>query len=309
VRAFDLPLALDEPVRDVRPEGDGFAVTTDYHVYAARNVVIATGPFQQPSIPSLAATLPRSLHQLHSSEYRNPAALPDGPALVVGGGNSGVQIAAELSATRPTTLAVGSRLPRLPTEIFGRSVFEWLDRSGAMNVSVESRMGRRASRKEMLIGESPQTVAKKLGVRLVGRAVGVSGCAIVASDGTVNGARTVIWATGYRPSYPWLHAPALGPDHRPLHRRGVTSVPGLYFLGLPWQHTRGSALLGWVGRDAAYVADHMQAAHRGRYSALSDSSGLAAAARRAGRYDASSATAPSSTTTAPSVTGSLGSTP
>jgi len=275
VRAFGLPLALDEPVREVRPASDGFQVTTDYHRYAARNVVVATGPFQQPSVPSFAATLPPSVHQLHSSQYTNPEALPDGPVLVVGGGNSGVQIAAELTATRPTTLAVGPRLPRLPTQLFGRSVFEWLDRSGAMSVTVESRLGRRASRKEMLIGESPHTIARRLGVRLVGRAVGASGCAVVTSDGSVNGARTVIWATGHRTEYPWLRAPVVGPDRRALHRRGVTSVPGLYFIGLPWQHTRGSALLGWVGRDVAYLAGHMQGARR--VSRGATGSGLVAA--------------------------------
>lgn len=262
VRAFDLPLALDEPVRRVRPVNGRFSVTTDYRRYVADNVVVATGPFQRARVPAFAATLPASMEQLHTGEYRSPDALPDGPVLVVGGGNSGVQIAAELAATRPTTLAVGSRIPRLPTQLLGRSLFDWLERSGAMSVTVESRLGRRASRRDTLIGESPTTIARRLGVRLVGRAVGSSGCAVVTADGAVVGARTVIWATGYRPEYPFLDAPVLGPDQRPAHRRGVSGVPGLYFLGLPWQHTRGSALLGWVGRDVAYLADHIQARQR-----------------------------------------------
>jgi putative flavoprotein involved in K+ transport len=114
----------------------------------------------------------------------------------------------------------------------------------------------------MLIGESPRTISRAFGVRVVGRAVGAAGCAVVTADGSVNGARTVIWATGHRSEYPWLRAPVVGADRRPHHRRGVTSVPGLYFLGLPWQHTRGSALLGWVGRDVAYLADHMEGARR-----------------------------------------------
>ena len=64
----------------------------------------------------------------------------------------------------------------------------------------------------------------------------------------------MIWATGYRPDYSWIHIPGVVRDGQVIHRRGVTDVPGLYFLGLPWQHTRGSALLGFVHEDAAYLA-------------------------------------------------------
>jgi putative flavoprotein involved in K+ transport len=258
VRAFDLPLALDEPVHDVRPlDGRGFAVTTDYGRYLTRNVVVATGPFQHPCIPPFAALLPSSIHQLHSTGYRSPSELPEGPVLVVGGGNSGIQIAAELAATRPTALAVGSRLRRLPAHLLGRSVFEWLDRVGAMSVSVDSPLGRRASRKELLIGESPSTIARDHGVRILPRAIGVSGSGVLTADGTVSGANTVIWATGHRTEYPWLRVPVWSPDWRIVHHRGVTRVPGLYFLGLSWLHTRGSALLGWVGRDAEHLANHI----------------------------------------------------
>lgn len=266
-RAFDLPLALDEPVRDVRPMGHGgFTVTTDYRRYQAHHVVVATGPFQSPRVPAFATMLPRSVHQLHSSAYRNPGELPDGPVLVVGGGNSGVQIAAELAATRPVTLSVGSRLRRLPTHVLGRSIFEWLDRAGAMSVSVDTRLGRRASRRELLIGESPATIAKARGVRILPRAVGVSGAGVMTSGGTVSGVGTVIWATGHRSEYPWLHAPVWSADRKLVHHRGVTRVPGLHFLGLSWQHTRGSALLGWVGRDAEHLGNHIGTVGRIRHT-------------------------------------------
>jgi putative flavoprotein involved in K+ transport len=70
----------------------------------------------------------------------------------------------------------------------------------------------------------------------------------------------VIWATGYRSDYSWLDVPVLDEHGRPRHRRGVTEVPGLYFLGLTWQHTRGSALIGWVGDDAEFIAGKIGAA-------------------------------------------------
>jgi len=72
----------------------------------------------------------------------------------------------------------------------------------------------------------------------------------------------VIWATGYRPDYSWIHIPDVARDGQPAHRRGVTGVPGLYFLGLTWQHTRGSALLGFVRDDAAYLAGRIAARQR-----------------------------------------------
>jgi putative flavoprotein involved in K+ transport len=65
----------------------------------------------------------------------------------------------------------------------------------------------------------------------------------------------VVWATGFRTDYTWIEIPGLTDEQgRIVHTRGVTRSPGLYVLGLTWQHTRGSALLGWVGNDAAFLA-------------------------------------------------------
>ena len=74
------------------------------------------------------------------------------------------------------------------------------------------------------------------------------------ADGSELEVDAVIWATGYRPDYSWIDAPVFDEDGRLRHRRGVTDVPGLYFLGLSWQYTRGSALLGWVKDDAEFIA-------------------------------------------------------
>ena len=77
----------------------------------------------------------------------------------------------------------------------------------------------------------------------------------------------VIWATGYRPDYSWIELPVFDADGCVRHRRGVTDVPGLYFLGLTWQHTRGSALLGWVKDDAEFIAEQIEARQQGRVRA------------------------------------------
>lgn len=121
-----------------------------------------------------------------------------------------------------------------------------------MNVSVDSLLGRRMSRTDTLVGKSPRMLR---GVRVLGRAVEVQGNAVLTADGGRVCPASVVWATGFRPDFGWIEAPVLGTRGIPVHRRGVTSTPGLYFLGLSWLHTRGSALLGWVGRDAEYIAE------------------------------------------------------
>jgi putative flavoprotein involved in K+ transport len=86
------------------------------------------------------------------------------------------------------------------------------------------------------------------------RAVRAEGRTIGFADGSELEVDAVIWATGYRPDDSWIELPIQGDDGRLRHRRGVTEVPGLYFLGLSWQHTRGSALLGFIADDAAFIA-------------------------------------------------------
>ncbi|MEV0202981.1 NAD(P)-binding domain-containing protein [Nonomuraea sp. NPDC050691] len=114
----ELPVQLGATVSLLRPApGGGFEAVTDNGVHTGAGVVVATGPFQQPHIPHLP--LAPEVVALHSAGYRDPAQLPDGPVLVAGGGNSGVQIAAELAATRPVTVTLGTRQPVLPQRLLG----------------------------------------------------------------------------------------------------------------------------------------------------------------------------------------------
>ena len=102
--------------------------------FTARHVVVATGPFQVPFVPPAAGDVDERVTQIHSADYRNPAQLPDGQVLVVGGGNSGFQIAEELAATRKVDLAVGRRVPSLPQRLLGKDLFWWLTGVGFMKV-------------------------------------------------------------------------------------------------------------------------------------------------------------------------------
>ena len=255
---FRLPVRAGERVRALRPGPAGWIAETGTARSEAAQVVVATGPFQSPVIPALARELSPEVVQLHCVAYRNPAQLPDGEVLVVGAGNSGVQIAEELSRTHRVHIAIGARMPRLPQRVLGRSLFWWLEKAGLMDVNAGSRLGRRMSRTDTLIGKGPRSLAHRHGVHLTGRAVGVEGSSVRTEDGQRVHPSSVVWATGFRPEFGWIEAPVLDARGVPLHRRGVTAAPGLYLIGLSWLHTRGSALLGWVGRDAGYLAATMK---------------------------------------------------
>jgi putative flavoprotein involved in K+ transport len=252
-RYFDLPVELSSPVRSVHRENGRYRVVLDDRAYDADQVVIATGPFQTPFVPALAEQLSDEVVQMHSTAYRSPASLPEGRILVVGGGNTGFQIADELAGRREVHLSIGSRQTPLPQRILGRDLFWYLDRTGLLRKTTESRIGRRMSSRDTLIGSTPRGLRKR-GVRLHGRAAGAEGSTIRFDDGSQLGVDGVLWATGFRTDHSWIDAPVFDDSGRPVHRRGVTESPGLYFLGLSWQHTRGSALLGWVKDDAEHIA-------------------------------------------------------
>jgi putative flavoprotein involved in K+ transport len=266
VATFKLPVQLNTRAVAARQDGRGFVVETDTDTYQAQAVVVATGPFQRPYTPPFATDLAPSVLQLHSSAYRNPGQVPPGPVLVVGAGNSGAQIADELARERDVTLAIGRRPPTLPQRLLGRDIFWWLHRLGLMRVPATSLLGQRMRRLDPLIGSGLGSLARERGVRLVGRAVGASGATIRFADGQAGSFASVIWATGFRPDYAWIDLPVLDQHGTPVQRRGVTDVPGFFFVGLSWLHRRGSALLGGVGDDAAFLGAQV-AAHLARTEA------------------------------------------
>jgi putative flavoprotein involved in K+ transport len=268
VDAFDLPVRVNARVTELGRVRDEFQVRTADEVFRARQVVVATGPFQVPFVPPPAAKLDPSVTQLHSADYRNPRALPEGPVLVVGGGNSGFQIAEELAATRTVDLSIATKYPMLPQRFGGRDLFWWLTRLRLMRVTASSRLGRRISgRGEFVIGTNRRRLERK-GVRFRPRLVDAEGrTARFADHSLLEDVGVVVWATGYRSDYAWIHIPGVVREGHVVHRRGVSEVPGLYFLGLSWQHTRGSALLGFVADDAAYLANQIAGGSRAAGSA------------------------------------------
>ena len=267
-QAHDLPVLLNTGVDRLTRTGGVFTAHTGQGPLQARHVVVATGAFQRPVVPDVAAALSAEVAQLHSSEYRNPRQLPAGRVLVVGAGNSGLQIALELADTHEVDVAVGSRQKMVPQRPLGRDLFWWLTKTGLLTRPATSPLVRLFRRRggDLVIGTS-QPMLDGAGVRMRPRLVDVEGRSARFADGATLEVDAVVWATGFRPDYSWIDIPGVCEAGTVVHRRGVSGVPGLSFVGLPWQHTRGSALLGFVGHDAAWIADRIPVAPGDRVAA------------------------------------------
>ena len=256
VHRFGLPVRSMTQVTGLTQRDGRCVIHAGDTMFEADNVIVATGPFQRPRVPALASQLDRSILQLHSSEYRSPLGLPAGKVLVAGVGNSGAQIALELSRVRKVWLA-GTESGALPRTVLGLDLYRWLWPAFTW-FSTDTRVGRRMRARtgstDPLIGIDPRSLTTS-GIDRVGR-VGSVCEGLPVSDGRALEASVVIWCTGFRPDYSWIDLPVLGTDGYPLHQRGVaTAVKGLYFVGLRFQHRRTSALIGGVGLDAEYVVE------------------------------------------------------
>jgi putative flavoprotein involved in K+ transport len=263
VLEFKLPVVFDRQVERLSRDGDEFVSVAGPDRYFSRNVVVATGAYSHPYVPDVASELDTSIIQLHSSAYRNPSQIPEGDVLVVGAGNSGAEIAVELAgAGHPVTLS-GRDTGRIPADtlgrLFGGRLYWWvishvLSRATPMGRKVAEISSRTGT---PLIGIKPSDVMHA-GVDRVARVSGSQNGWPVLEDGRKLNPAAIVWATGYRRNYDWIDLPVFDEARCPRHNRGVASdVPGLFFLGLHFQFSLSSALLGGVGRDAEYLVTRM----------------------------------------------------
>ncbi|MDA8319002.1 MAG: NAD(P)/FAD-dependent oxidoreductase [Actinomycetota bacterium] len=256
---FALPVRHRTRVTSLEPAAGGYRLHTSEGTYEAAQVIVATGAYQRPFIPPIAGALSPGVTQLHSSAYRIPGQMPGPDVLVVGAANSGAQIAADLSHTHRVWLSQGARIPRLPRRILGIPLHAWGDRLGLVAAPLGTWRGR-TQRGDLLVGTSLRQLARRHHVSLLGRAVSADGRTVRFAGGQQVEVSAVMWATGYQPDYSWIHVPVFGPDGHPRHQRGTTSAPGLYFLGMHNQYSRGSSLIHWVRHDAAYIVGRARAA-------------------------------------------------
>ncbi|MFJ1336830.1 flavin-containing monooxygenase [Pseudomonas caricapapayae] len=292
----------------------GFTVETSDGVIEARNVVVATGPFQRPVIPGIAP-VDGKVAQIHSADYRNPEQLAEGAVLVVGAGSSGVQIADELQrAGKQVYLSVGAH-DRPPRAYRNRDFCWWLGVLGLWDAE-----GVQPGKEHVTIAVSGARGGHTVDFRrLAQQGITLVGLTQAFKDGVVSfeanladniargdenylalldaadayiadngldlppepearimlpdpeclsnpileldlakaGITTIIWATGYSVDYAWLQVDAFKADGKPQHQRGVSSEPGIYFVGLPWLARRGSAFIWGVWHDARHIAEHI----------------------------------------------------
>jgi putative flavoprotein involved in K+ transport len=256
---FNLPVCLNTEVYSLSKERETFVVKTNTAEYRAQYVIVATGPFQKPFIPRLADTLTDEVFQVHTSQYVNPTYLKEGPVLVVGAGNSGAQIAVELSKDREVYLSIGHKMKFFPLDILGKSIFWWFDKLGLLSANIHSKLGQFISKQgDPIFGRELKTLIREGKVTIKTRTKGTHHKLISFDDGSKVEVENVIWATGFHSDYSWIQIPGiLNEKGKPSHTRGVSKVKGLYFLGLPWQNRRGSALIGGVGVDAKHIAENI----------------------------------------------------
>ena len=266
-RQMKLPVRTGVQVRRVTRDGDDFLVATDRQSFRASRVVVASGAFRQPNIPSFAAELDPAIRQVHSSQFRNAGQLKPGAVLVVGASNSGAEIAFDAAREHRTWLS-GRDTGTLPFQL-GTWQSRILERVVwfAFNhvLTIRTPIGRKAQPYVRAHGGPLEWVKSsdlaEAGVeRVYDRTAGVRDGKPILEDGRVLDVANVVWCTGFRPDFSWIELPVFDKGGWPIQQRGeVSREPGLYFVGLPFLYSMASPLVGGVGRDAAYVAKHLAA--------------------------------------------------
>ncbi|GIP14717.1 oxidoreductase [Paenibacillus montaniterrae] len=254
---FALPILHNLKVKQLSKdkEDKGFIIQTQIgETYRANQVIVATGGFHNPYTPPITDAISNDVFQIHAVDYRRPSQIPSGKVLVVGAGNTGVQIASELIETHHVILSSGKKIKALPQTILGNDLFWWLDRFGVLDVKITSKLGQWIKQRDPIIGGDIQKVRKKASIR--GRLKSVNQRTAQFENGTEAEVQSIIWATGYRNHYSWITINGvLDRNGQPIHQRGITNAQGLFFVGLSWQYKRGSALIYGVGEDARFVVD------------------------------------------------------
>ncbi len=318
-RSFEPPVREGVNVTRLRRgAAGGYEVETDLGTFSCEHVIIATGGYQEATMPEMAARFPRGVTQIHSSDYKSEASVPPGEVMVVGSGQSGCQIAEDLHlAGRKVHLCVGSA-PRTARRYRGKDVVDWLHEMGYYDKPIDEHPNKervRAKTNHYVTGRGGgrDIDLRKFateGMRLYGRLNDVSGYVlkfaddlrtnldqadkvaenikdaidkfiaergveaptearyqpvweprneVLEMDYLVAGITSIVWCVGYHSDYAWVELPIFDGRGYPGHERGVTGLPGVYFLGLPWQYTWGSGRFVGVARDAEYLAERITA--------------------------------------------------
>lgn len=306
-KSFNAPVLKNSKVTSVTKTKNGFLIKTNKENYQTKNIVVAIGSFHKPQIPQISRSLPKNIFQIHSSEYKNSKQLPKGSVLIVGGGNSGIQITHDLNkAGRKVYLSVG-RLRIVPRTYRGKDFMEWAKLMGALDRTTEEATPEiKSIIPPDLFGFKETVDLRKLaknGIQLLGHLREFKNNKLIfvidleenlkKGEAALTGFKdtvdkfiaekkirapkekpepkvefnpkqlseldskkisSIIWATGFKDDYSFLNIATFDSNGDPIHKKGVSQIPGLYFIGLRWLSKYQSFLLCGVAEDAEYLA-------------------------------------------------------
>ena len=316
--SFEPPIQEGVRVTDVeRCPDDKISITTNKSRWLADFVILATGSYDLQVKPDFSKNLNPDIVQISSKSYKRPSDIPDGTCLVIGTGQSGVQMMEDLwMEGRDVRLSVGSA-PRSPRVYRGRDATDWLYEIGEYSKTIEEQADPRhteAKTNHYLSGRDGgheidlRDFALK-GLKLYGTVSHIQNDHIffksdleenldqadesylkicrmiddyIETEGiaapdipvftkkwkpakethslnmTTEGITSILWCTGFKPDYSWLKIDCLDERGRPIHKRGITSQSGVYFLGLNWLNTWGSGRFLSVADDAEFLVDNIK---------------------------------------------------
>ena len=263
-RKFNLTVRTGVRVEKVTRVDGRFQIATSAGKFSANNVIVATGACRTPKVPGFATQLDKKVFQMHSTSYLRPSQLQPGATLVVGTGNSGVEVSLDLSRTHQVMIS-GKTPPQIPVPHGSRRfriIVRLIRFLGHHVLNLGTPIGRKQRNAFLhmatpLIRTRMQDLAAA-GVQHVARIAGVKDGRPLLEDGRVLDVANVIWCTGYREDYSWIDLPIFDDKGAVVHHRGVaTGAPGLYFVGMKFQYAVSSDVLPGVGRDARYIVEHL----------------------------------------------------
>lgn len=260
---FELPVLNGVRVERLSKSNGHYQIEAGSRVFRAEQVIVAMSNYQRPSIPDFSKRLDPEIVQLHSMQYKAPRQLDPGSVLLVGAGNSGSELAMELSKSRHVYMA-GRSTGEIPFRVEGflgrlllarlvlRVVFHRI-------LTLGTPIGRKL-RPKLLVGGGPLIRVKArdmaaAGVERTPRVAEVRNGQPVLEDGRALDVKNVVWCTGYETGFSWIDIPVLDEREVPRHRGGVVpDAPGLYFVGLHFLYSLSSEMIHGVGRDAERIA-------------------------------------------------------
>jgi len=260
VKEYNIPIQFNTLITSVSKTSKCFHLQHKEGEIEAKNVIVATGPFHIPYTPPCHKKASKSITQMHSNYYKSLEQLQEGDSLVVGGGDSGYQILDEISkdGSRTVYFSGNTNVKSIPQQFLGKTLWWWFTLVGFLKYNKYSWIGKKLSNfTQPVIGTDVKEILSRKNVISVGRTNDILSEEIFFEKQKVSSIKNIVWATGYRPNFEWIEGLELDQDHYPKNYRGVSNIDGLYFIGLPWMYTRGSATLGGVCKDAQYLADEI----------------------------------------------------